>query len=56
MADTNRREPPKWYRHENTAARAITRKRYRAKVRIAIQKGQYDALPVPKGTEGWITW
>lgn len=44
------------YNKESGVARRLSMKAWKAKCRAMMQKRCYDAFPVKKGTEGWITW
>lgn len=34
----------------------LCRRLYRAKSRQSVREGNFDLMPILKGTEGWITW
>jgi len=53
--DARRWERPFW-EHERKAVRRASNRQARHQARMLIHSGEYDVLPKPPRTEGWLTW
>lgn len=45
-----------WWNKESAYERRFYSRRLRFRARRAIRNGNFDLMPIRKGTEGWNTW
>lgn len=44
------------YDKETSSARRALHRKTRRKVKLMLRMREFDVLPVPRRTQGWITW
>jgi len=53
---TSRRKTRPWFWHEHKLARRESNRHVRHIARTRVDAGEYDLLPKPPRSEGWLTW